>query len=98
MIFIMFDARPDSEELRHEYGGAVINCWVNVCELSDGERVAREDVKEFGWRIVTVDHIERIAREHQCESGLCYFDEAIEDGASYVVHTWPRISLVESDE
>jgi hypothetical protein len=90
MFFFTFVATPKQDNpRRYEYGGAFVNCWVNLADGTEAERIARTTIDRCGWRIearetacvVTPDHCKgREERKH--------FQQAEHDGHCLIFETW----------
>ena len=90
MFFFQFEARPKKTyPNRHEYGGAVVTCWVQRQTHRQAEAFARGLLADEGWRISAVDEAARITRADQRPEGMKYFEQAERDGEVFLFYTWP---------
>jgi|SRR6185503_8493436 len=90
MWYFLIKTVPREDDAK-EIGGAYVNCWINF-QLEDGaQQLARFYLEKDGWRIEAVEKTEWVGRETYEDNpdGLNYFTEAEQDGASFLVNTWP---------
>ena len=98
MFFFQFEVRPkQTHPKRTEYGGAMVNCWIQRDTQSQAEAVARGWIGGEDWRIVSVEQASLITRETQLAAGMQYFEQAEIDGEVFVFFTSPAGAIDESD-
>lgn len=99
LFLITIEARPAPEsEDAAEFGGAFVNCWVDVDDLRTAERRAVDLIREHGWQPYRFDEWQLVSRatyvDRKPEGGedeVDYrevLDEAFEAGVSCIFHQW----------
>ena len=92
MYFFNIQATPKpGTEKAEEVGGAYVDCWINFVLQDGAELLARYYIEQSGW-IPGEKEDERWveAEDYEDEPQLLqYYQEAEEDGACFVYHTWP---------
>jgi len=92
MIILRYVARPGSgNRIAAKYDGAYINCWVSTASLARARVVARKVIRTSGWAIQKLEEVTRVERlDYRGRSrSLALYDEAVRDGYSLMIHTWP---------
>lgn len=92
-------SKPDNED-EQETGGAYISCWINF-KLNDGaELLAKYYIEKAGWipgKIEEHKWVDAASYETDSENRV-FFEEAQQDGASFVWHSWPKDAEDANDE
>jgi hypothetical protein len=97
IFFFKFEAVPKQTHPKcHEFGGAVVNCWILRDTQTQAEALARSRIDAEEWQITALDEAGPMTRQSQAEypDGMRYFEQAEIDGEVFVFHTWP----VDADE
>ena len=96
MFYLLFDVRPQPEwPHTAAYGGSFVNCWINTACMEEAETVARKVIEAQGWVVHSLEEAFPVTREWYLAlpESLRYFEEAEEEGACYVFHTWPADAI-----
>ena len=92
MFWFLIHAHPSSRTGRWaKLGGAYVACWVHFRQREGALLLARRTIREDGWRVRSVQEQHWIDGPKHAKPGtLRYYREALEDGASFVYHRYPR--------
>lgn len=89
MYFITYHGKPKTNN--QEVGetiGAYINCYIEADNLKQAEKIARNEIDEMNWDILTRDEAYTIDNESISDEGREYYEQAIIDKAVYVFHSY----------
>lgn len=90
MFHFQFEVRPNATHPKClEYAGGMACCWVQRDTLPEAESVARRELADQHWTIVTTEDAGVITRETQLPDGMRYFEQAEIDGEVFVIFTSP---------
>ncbi|MDQ8020644.1 MAG: hypothetical protein REI94_02320 [Moraxellaceae bacterium] len=95
VFFIQYEVRPlpDSDHFEGA-GGAYANCLVRAASGDEAAAVATSELRDSGWEIVALEEgplpVHRQDYLDAAPEWLEAFDAAVEDGASFALHTWPN--------
>jgi hypothetical protein len=82
--------RPKSKNTKH--GGAYISCWVNYPHEEGALVLAKHYIKSEGWQCRAVNEKKWVRRsDYEGDESLRYYEEAANDGSSFVFHVYPRV-------
>jgi hypothetical protein len=80
-----------------QYGGAYINCWINVDKHPEAESFARKIIDEEGWIVEGVEESYPITLEDYSDNhspeGMQSIKDAIKNGSSFTFHTFPNSEM-----
>jgi hypothetical protein len=81
---LAYEVRPSA--LRSRGSGAFVNAWIRRRSLTEARRAARAEIGRAGYRIVAVDHEERVSFAECAPGGRKHFRQAEIDGEALVLH------------
>jgi hypothetical protein len=91
---VQFEAVPTPESDDFEgSGGAFVNCWVQTDSEASAMAQASQAIRDNLWSVTSVSEPcgEVVESDYLSdESGMKYFQQAINDGDCYVYHQWPN--------
>ena len=92
--FISFSAFPIEAERFAKFGGAEINCWIQIADEREALERAKNLVEDQGWRVETLNHCHLVfPSDYQPGStGVEYFEQAMIDREVLVFHSWPNVA------
>jgi hypothetical protein len=74
-------------------GGAYVACWIHFRQRDGALQLAKYGIREAGWRVRSVQGQRWLDGPAHAERGTRqYYREALECGASFVFHRYPRAS------
>jgi len=99
MWYFLIKTVPRGDDAK-QFGGAYVNCWINFQREDGAQQLALFYLEKEGWRIEGVEETKSVGRETYEENSdsLVYFNEAEQDGCSFVVNTWPTNGEDEDDD
>lgn len=94
MLFFGFECSPLlGSAAAEKYGGAFVNCWIAGRGRAEAEALAREVIREEGWRVEVLNEVRPITRAAydggRSPVGLARFEQAEADGDCFEFHTYP---------
>jgi hypothetical protein len=91
MWYFLMKARPKEATDAEQTAGAYVNCWINFQREDGARHLAEYYVTQEGWVIEEIEESKWVGQETYDDNptGLGYFNEAVQDGASFVFNTWP---------
>ena len=92
IFVVQVEASPDG--VTHsptEFGGAYVNVYTTELNIRSAIDIAEKEVAAAGWRAdrVVSAALNTFADFENEESGLQYYQQAIQDGIVVVVHMFP---------
>jgi hypothetical protein len=88
MYFITYHAQ--AEIVTDESAGAYINCYIQKKSYFEADRIARTEIKELNWIILSQEDAFEIDVETLSDDGKKYYAQALIDQTVYVFHTYPE--------
>lgn len=91
MYFFVIQAAPlEGSCVEEDFRGAYVSCWVDFALREGAEVLARHYIREQGWAPGRIDEMRWVERTDYARDpeNVVYFDEAKQEGASFVIHMW----------
>ena len=89
MFHFVLHAVPN--EPMPDTAGAYVSCWIDFRQRDGAELLARHYVEQSGWTPGEIEEAHWVDEARYAGTPeLCYFREAMEDGACLVFHRSPH--------
>ena len=92
MYFLTYHGQSKSESQENkDIGGAYINCWIESDDIHEADNIARQEIEQMSWNILSRDEACEINRTDYKDNdeGLRNYEQALIDKIVYVFHIYP---------
>jgi hypothetical protein len=90
MYYFIFEGAPDPESEFADREGCYAACWINFIDFHGARALAEFYLQDAPVRDLELTEAYEVSREDYTEpddaESIGYFDEAVRDGASIVIH------------